>query len=105
MPSAYPAAIPRRILTVTISWLAFAAVVLLTPLLVVVSVATDLLLGRKGSPTCRMVAFVVVALWIEVSSHPPILWVWLTQPFARKSWTLRNNELMHWWVGRLTRGA
>src|SRR5690349_14051221 len=105
MPSAYPAAIPRRILTITITWVTFALVLVLTPLLIVVCGATDLVLRRKGWPTSRMVAFVFVALWIESTSQLRIIWSLVTQPFRGRDWTHENHRLMHWWVGRLARGA
>ena len=105
MPSPYPAAIPRRVVTVTIAWVLFLLAVVLAPLLGTVAILTDGALRRKGWPTARMVAFIGAALWIEVSSHPRVLWSWVSQPFARQTWTERNNHLMHWWAGRLTRGA
>jgi hypothetical protein len=105
LPSPHPAAIGRRLVTIPVSWLVFALSVLLAPLAALVALVTDVSLRREGRPTVRMVGFVVLALWIEVSSHPRILWSWLSQPFARASWTERNNDLMHWWAGRLTRGA
>lgn len=105
MPSPYPAAVPRRMLTVSVTWLALAAAVVLTPLLVLLSVSADVVLRRKGWPTSRMVAFIVVALWIDTSAQVLVLWTWVSQPFSSRSWTLRNHDLMHWWVARLTRGA
>ena len=105
MPSPYPAAIARRLVTVPVSWLLFVLAVLLAAPVTVAALVIDLTLRRRGWPTVRMAVFVVRALWIEVSSHPLILWSWLTQPLDRTSWTERNHHLMHWWVGRLVRGA
>ena len=78
---------------------------MLAPLAGLLAVITDLVLRRHGWPTVRLVAFFVLALWTEVSSHPVILWTWLSQPVARRTWTERNHGLMHWWCGRLVRGA
>src|SRR5436189_4680869 len=100
MPSPHPAALPRRIATITLAWVAFAVVLLLTPLLIVVCGATDLVLRRKGWPTSRMVAFVFVALWIEVTSHLRLVWAQLTRPFRSEDWTHHNHHLMHWWIAR-----
>ncbi len=105
MPSPYPAALPRRILTVGIAWALFFVAIVLAPLAGLLAVITDLVLRRNGWPTVRLVAFFVLALWTEVSSHPVILWTWLSQPVARRTWTERNHGLMHWWCGRLVRGA
>jgi len=105
MPSPYPAALPRRILTVSIAWALFFVAIVLAPLAGLLAVITDLVLRRHGWPTVRLVAFFVLALWTEVSSHPVILWTWLSQPVARRTWTERNHGLMHWWCGRLVRGA
>ncbi len=105
MPSAYPAAIPRRIVTVALTWLGFAVVLVLSPLLAAAGAVIDLVLRRRGWPTVRMLAMLLAGFWVEVSSHPRMLWVWVSQPFARRTWTERNNDLMHWWVGRLARGA
>ena len=105
MPSPYPAAIPRRLVTIPTSWLLFLLAVVLAPLAGLLALGADLVGRRRGWPTLRLAGFVVVALWIEVSSHPRILWSWVSQPVARQTWTERNNHLMHWWTGRLTRGA
>jgi hypothetical protein len=105
MPSAYPAAIPRRIVMVILIWLGFALVLVLTPLLLLVSVAADLVLRRPGWPTTRMAVFLFVAFWIEVTSEVRVLWALLIHPFTRQDWTHMNHQLMHWWVGRLAKGA
>jgi hypothetical protein len=105
MPSPYPAAIARRLVTIPLTWVLLVGALVLAPLAAVAAVVTDLALRRRGWPTVRMVAFVLVALWIEVSSQPRLLWSWVSRPFDRLTWTERNHELMHWWAGRLTRGA
>ena len=105
MPSPYPAALARRLLTVPLTWLLLLGTVILLPLAAPAAAVTDLALRRRGWPTVRMVSFVITALWIEVSAHPRILWSWISRPFDPLSWTERNHELMHWWAGRLIRGA
>lgn len=105
MPSAYPAAIGRRLITIPVSWLLFALAIVLAPLGSVLAMVTDLVLRRPGWPTVRMVAFVLAALWIETSSQGRILWSWVSQPFVRTTWTERNHQLMRWWVKRLTGAA
>ena len=105
MPSPYPAAIPRRIVTITIAWVLFFGAVLLAPVAGLLAVATDLVRRRPGWPTVRLAAMILRFLWIEVSAHLVILWSWVSQPFVKQTWTERNHELMHWWCGRLTRGA
>ncbi len=105
MPSPYPAALPRRVITITVAWSLFLLALVLAPLFGPLAFGTDVVLRRRGRPTVRMVAFFVVALWIEVTGELRILWSWMSQPFARRTWTERNHELMQWWTGRLTRGA
>jgi Acyltransferase len=105
MPSAYPAAIGRRLVTIPVTWLLFAVAVVLALPALLIAAAADLALRRRGGPTVRMVAFVVVFLWIEVTSQLRVLWSSVSQPFVRPSPTERNSHLMHWWVARLIRGA
>jgi hypothetical protein len=105
MPSAYPAAIGRRLITIPASWALFVVAILLAPLAVITAMATDLGLRRTGWPTVRMVAFVLAALWIETSGQVRILWSWVTQPFVRMNWTERNQQLMRWWASRLVGAA
>lgn len=105
MPSAYPAAIGRRILTITVVWLLAAAALVLAPLLFAGAALVDLVKRRTGHPTVRMVAFFLAFLWIETTSELRVLWSTLTQPLRRRSWTEENHVLMHWWVGRLMRAA
>lgn len=105
MPSPYPAAIPRRIVTITVAWVLFLLAIVLAPVAGLAAVVTDLVLRRQGWPTVRLAAMVLRFLWIEVSAHLCILWSWVSQPFVKRTWTERNHELMHWWCGRLTRGA
>lgn len=105
MPSPYPAAIPRRIVTITIAWVLFFGVVLLAPVAGLLAAATDLVRQRPGWPTVRLAAMFLRFLWIEVTGHVRILWSWASQPFVSRTWTERNHELMHWWCSRLTLGA
>lgn len=105
MPSAYPAAIGRRLITIPASWALFGVAILLAPLAVIAAMATDLGLRRTGWPTIRMVAFVLAALWIETSGQVRTLWSWVTQPFVRMNWTKRNQQLMRWWARRLVGAA
>ena len=105
MPSAYPAAIGRRLITIPAAWLLFAVAIVLALPALLVAAATDLTLRRTGWPTVRMVAFVLAALWIETSGQVRILWSWVTQPFVRMTWTERNHQLMRWWVERLIGAA
>ncbi len=105
MPSAYPAAIGRRLITIPAAWLLFAVAIVLALPALLVAAATDLTLRRTGWPTVRMVAFVLAALWIETSGQVRILWSWVTQPFVRVTWTERNHQLMRWWVKRLIGAA
>lgn len=105
MPSAYPAAIGRRLITIPAAWVLFALAIVLALPALLVAAATDFALRRRGWPTVRMVAFVVVALWIETTSEVRVLWSWVTQPFARVTWTERNHQLMRWWVKRLVGAA
>jgi hypothetical protein len=105
MPSAYPAAIGRRLVTIPVSWLLFAVAIVLALPALLVAAATDLTLRRRGWPTVRMVAFVLAALWIETTGQVRILWSWVTQPFVRMSWTERNQQLMRWWAKRLIGAA
>src|SRR5687767_7154228 len=105
MPSAYPAAIPRRLLTITVVWVAAVLVIALSPVLFPAAAVVDLAVRRRGWPTVRMVAFFVASLWIETTSLLRVAGGWLVSPLARTSWTERNHRLMHWWVGRLERAA
>jgi hypothetical protein len=105
LPSPYPAAIPRRILTITVVWTMAALGLALSPVLVLSAVAIDLATRRRGWPTVRLLGLFGAFLWIEVTSQFRVLWVWVSQPFARKSWTLRNHEGEHWWLGRLYRAG
>lgn len=105
MPSPYPAAIPRRLLTITVAWAAALLGLVLGPLLLILALTADLLGRRPRWPTVRMVALVLRALWIETTSELRALWFWLSQPLARRTWTERNHELMQWWAGRLMKAA
>jgi hypothetical protein len=105
MPSAYPAAIPRRILTIAAVWLAAVLALILAPVLFPVAFVVDLVLRRSGWPTVRMVAFVYAVIWIESSSELILLVSLLTHRFRRPTWTEENHRLMHWWVTRLYRAA
>ena len=101
MPSAYPAAIPRRILTIAAVWLAAVLALVLSPVLFPLAFVIDLVVRRPGWPTVRMVAFVYAVIWIESSSELILLASLVTHPFRRPTWTEENHRLMHWWVGRL----
>ncbi len=101
MPSAYPAALPRRVLTVTVVWLLALLALVLSPVLVLAAVVIDLATRRRGWPTLRLVAFIGAFLWIEVAAELIVLWSWLVHPFVKKTWTERNHQLMHWWGGLL----
>jgi hypothetical protein len=105
MPTAYPAAIPRRILTIGIVWQLTIVGLLLSPVLFLGAAATDLVTRRRRWPTVRMVAFFLAFLWIETTSEVRILWSFLTTPLRRNSWTEEQHVLMHWWVGRLAGAA
>ena len=105
MPSAYPAALPRRILTITIVWLLAVVGLVLSPLLFLVAAVVDLASRRPGWATVRMVAFFLAFLWIETTSEVRVLWSFVTTPLRRKTWTEEQHVLMHWWVGRLAHAA
>jgi 1-acyl-sn-glycerol-3-phosphate acyltransferase len=95
----------RRLVTVPVSWLLALLAIVLTPLAVPLAALFDLVTRRRGWPTIRIVAVVVSFLVIEVTSQVAVLWVWVTQPLARRDFADRNHALMHWWVGRLVRAA
>ena len=82
MPSAFPAAIPRRILTITGFWLASALALVLSPILVLGAVIADVATRRSGWPTLRMVGFLLWFLWIEVSCEVVLLAALVTRPLA-----------------------
>ena len=105
MPSAYPAAIPRRIVTISVVWLLAVVALVLSPLLFVGAAVTDLVTRRPGWATVRMVAFFLTFLWIETTSQLRILWSFVTTPLRTRTWTEEQHVLMHWWIGRLVRGA
>lgn len=105
MPSPYPAALPRRVVTITVVWVLLALLLVTSPVTFPLATLVDAVTRRPGWPTVRMVAFAVAALWIEATSELVVLWSWVSQPFSRRSWTERNHALMHWWAGRLIRGA
>jgi hypothetical protein len=90
---------------ITAVWVLTAIVILLTPLLFVLAVATDLVRRRSGWPTLRLATFVVAVFWIESTSELILLWTWVTFPFSRRTWTELNSHLMSWWARRLTRAA
>jgi hypothetical protein len=105
MPSAYPAAVPRRILTITIVWLLAAVGLVLSPLLFPVAAVVDLAGRRPGWATTRVVAFFYAFLWIETTSELRLLWSFVTTPLRRATWTQEQHVLMHWWIGRLMHAA
>jgi 1-acyl-sn-glycerol-3-phosphate acyltransferase len=104
MPSPYPAAIPRRIVTITVVWLLAVLALVLLPVLAVGSIAVDLVGRRSGWPTVRMVGFFVAFLWIETTCELRVVWETALRPF-RENRTLHDHHLEWWWLGRLMNAA
>ena len=103
--SAYPKALARRLVTIPVLFLALAATIILSPLLVLVAGAFDMLRADRGWPSVRMVGFLLAYLGYESLGVLRAGWIWISQPVSRRTWADRNHRLQLWWVRSLVRAG
>lgn len=103
--SAYPKALARRLVTIPGLFLALAATIVLSPLLVLVAGAFDMLRADRGWPSVRMVGFLLAYLGYETLGVLGAGWIWISQPLSRRNWAERNHRLQLWWVRSLVRAG
>lgn len=97
-----PPRVVRRVVLGPLVGVASAAVVVLTPVLVVLAVPIDLLVAGRRWRTVRVVAFGFVYCLYEVACLGAVLWMWLASGFGAHLRTARwqddHYRLMAWWL-------
>ncbi len=100
-----PRTLLRRLLTVGGVLLVAPVLLVLSPLLVAVAAVVDLLLGRKGLGTARMVLFVVGWVVLAAVTAVAAFVLWVVEGFGTRTHTeraqARERSLETWWLGTL----
>lgn len=92
----------RRVILAPLVGAVSAALVVASPVLLVIAVPADLLTGRGRWRTVRVVAFGAVYCGYEVCGLSALFWLWLAgrggAKFSTHEFQQRHYRLMEWWL-------